>query len=416
MPKTFRPPEWPEVKPWKFIQDGASTRRDDEALAFETRLLHAGYDPLADAPSFRSFVPPLVQSVTYPYERFEVIPDFVYGRSQNPTTRVLEERLASLEGGQAAITACSGSQAVFNLILTLTAPGDNVVTSLNTFGEGYQQAAGIFPKHCGVSFRFVQDAADPADWERAIDERTRLVWVETPSNPCLFVTDIRAVAQVAHAHGVPLMVDNTAATPALQKPLELGADIVCLSISKFLCGNATVLGGVVVGPRDLVQDIRFNTNEYVGAILQPFNAWLTLQFIETLPMRMQRHSQNAQQVAEFLAEHPAVRRVNYPGLESHPGHALARRQMSAMGGLLSFEVSGGMQAAARVMDALRLISRAVTFGTSRTLCMHPATITHAEMKSEERLQAGITPGLLRLSVGLESPADIIADLRRALDG
>jgi methionine-gamma-lyase len=414
MPHTFQPPEWPEVKAWKFNRNGTLQQGAEEDLSFETRLLHAGYDPLADAANFRSFVPPLVQSVTYPYERFEKVPDFVYGRSQNPTNQVLEKRLASLEGGEAAITACSGSQAVFNLILTLTAPGDNVVTSLNTFGEGYQQAAGVFPKHCGVSFRFVRNPADPADWERAIDEHTRLVWVETPSNPCLFITDIRAVAEVAHAGGVPLMVDNTAATAALQKPLELGADIVCLSISKFLCGNATVLGGAVVGPLDLVRDIRFNTNEYVGAILQPFDAWLTLHFIESLSLRMQRHSANAQQVAEFLAGHPAVMQVNYPGLESHPGHALARRQMSAMGGLLSFEVSGGMQEAARVMDGLRLIARAVTFGTSRSLCMHPATITHAEMKPEERQQAGITEGLLRLSVGLESPDDIIADLGRAL--
>lgn len=415
MQRSFEPPKWPEIRPWKYDHNYKARQRLDSGLDLETRALHAGYDPLADAANFRSFVPPLVQSVTFPYECFEKIPDFVYGRSQNPTTQVLEERLASLEGGEAAITACSGSQAVFNLILTLVSPGDNVVTTLYTFGEGYQQAAAIFPKHCGVTFRFVSEPSRSEAWEQAIDERTRLVWVETPSNPTLHITDISRVAQVAHAHNVPLMVDNTTATAVLQRPLELGADIVCLSISKFLCGNATVLGGAVVGPEALIQDIRFNTNEYVGAILRPFDAWLTLQFIETLPMRMQRHSENSQMVAEFLQVHPSVERVNYPGLRSHLGREIARRQMKAYGGLLSFQVAGGMQAAAQVMNRFKLISRAVTFGTSRSLCMHPATITHAEMSPEERAKAGITDGLLRLSVGLENPRDIITDLAQALD-
>jgi len=265
-----------------------------------------------------------------------------------------------------------------------------------------------------VQFRFVHDPADASAWEEEIDKRTRLVWVETPSNPTLFITDIAAVAEVAHAHGVPLLVDNTTATAALQKPMELGADIILLSITKFLAGNATVLGGAIVGPAALVEDIRWNTTEFIGAVIQPFEAWLTLQFLETLALRMERHSANAQKVAEFLAGHPQVRHVNYPGLPAHPQRELTSRQMKAGGGMLSFVVEKGMGGAARVMDSLQLVVHAVTFGTSRTICMHPATITHEHMTPEERAAAGIDDGLIRLSVGLENVEDIIADLDQAL--
>jgi len=400
--------------PWVYDPQHRPTPRPDAYLGFDTRALHAGFHPLKDVERFRAFVPPIVQSMTYPYERFDRFPDYIYGRSKTPTVSILEERLASLEGGEAAVTASSGSQALFSLISTIARPGDNVVTSLNIFGEGYKQAATIFPERCNVTFRFVKDPTDPASWAEQIDERTRLVWVETPSNPCLFITDIRAVAEVAHAHGVPLLVDNTIATAALQRPMELGADIVLLSITKFLSGNATVLGGAIVGPEALVEDVRWNTIEFTGAIMQPFEAWLTLQFLETLSLRMERHSANAQAVAEFLAQHPKVLHVNFPGLPDHPQHDLARRQMKAPGGLLSFVVPGGMEGAAKVMDSLRLIVHAVTFGTSRTICMHPATITHEHMTPEERAAAGIDDGLIRLSVGLEDPKDLIADLDQAL--
>ena len=390
----------------------------DRLLGFDTRALHAGFHPLGDLEPYRAFVPPITPSMTYPYRRFDEIPYPVYGRTKTPTTALLEERLASLEGGEAAVTAASGSQALFNLIFTIARPGDNVVTSLNTFGEGYKQAASIFPERCGIEFTFVQDPGDPESWEAEIDDRTRLVWVETPSNPTLFVTDIAAVADVAHhgPHPVPLLVDNTTATAALQQPLALGADIVLLSITKFLAGNASVLGGAIVGPEALVEDVRWNTTEFVGAVMQPFECWLTLMFLETLPLRMARHSANAQAVAEFLAGHPQVERVNYPGLPDHPQYELGRRQMSAPGGMLSFVVEGGMAGAARVMDRLRLIVHAVTFGTSRTICMHPPTITHEHMTPQERAAAGIADGLIRLSVGLEDPSDLIADLEQALGG
>jgi cystathionine beta-lyase/cystathionine gamma-synthase len=403
-------------EPWHFDPDYRRPTRPEDELGFQSKALHAGFRPLDPRRTerFNTFAPPIIPSMTYPYERFDKIPYPVYGRTKTPTAAVLEARLAALEGGEGCVTAGSGSQALFNLLFTIARPGDNVVTSLNIFGEGYKQAASIYPERCGVQFRFVKDPADPRSSDAKIDGRTRLVWVETPSNPCLFVTDIRAVADVAHARGVPLLVDNTTATAALQQPLALGADIVLLSITKFLAGNATVIGGAIVGPEALTEDIRWNTTEFVGAIMPPFDSWLTLQYLETLSMRMMRHSSNAQAVADYLAGHPKVKLVNYTGLPAHPQHALAQRQMRAGGGLMSFVVPGGIPAAARVMDCFRLIIHAVTFGTSRTICMHPRTITHEHMTQEERDVAGIDDGLIRLSVGLEDPRDIIADLEQAL--
>ena len=401
-------------KPWVYEKDAGKSERGDAATGFDTRSLHAGFDPMQTQGEFRAFTPPLVQSVTYPYETFDKIPCPVYGRTRTPTNSVLEARIASLEGGEACLTAGSGSQALFNLIFTLARPGDNVVTSLNVFGEGYKQAATIFPERCQVDFRFVEDPADPDSWNEKIDARTKLVWVETPSNPCLFVTDIQTVAAVAHARGVPLMVDNTTATAALQRPMELGADIVLLSISKFISGNGTILGGALVGPEALIEDVRWNTTEFVGSIMAPTDGWMTLQYLETLAMRMQRHSENALAVARFLESHPKVERVNYSGLGNHPQHDLACRQMSGHGGLLSFVAPGGMTGAATVMNSFKLVVHAVTFGTSRSICMHPPTITHEHMTPEERQKAGIDDGLIRFSVGLENPEDIIADLEQAL--
>jgi len=400
--------------PWIYKPKEINPLQEGENLGFDTRALHAGFHPLKNIEQFRAFVPPIVQSMTYPYPSFDRFPDYIYGRSKTPTVSVLEERLASLEGGESSVTAGSGSQALFNLVFTICRPGDNVVTSLNIFGEGYKQAAAIFPERCGVEFRFVKHFNEPKAWDQAIDRKTRLVWVETPSNPVLQVTDIAAVAVVAHTHDVPLMVDNTIATAALQKPMDLGADIILLSLTKFLAGNATVLGGAIVGPEALVEDIRWNTTEFVGSILQPFEAWLMLQYLETLSMRMERHSSNAQKVAVFLSEHPKVKKVNYPGLTMHPQSGLARQQMKASGGLLSFVVPEGMKGASIVMNSVRLVVHAVTFGTSRTICMHPRTITHEHMTQTERDEAGIDDGLIRLSVGLENPEDIIADLDQAL--
>jgi len=399
---------------WEYDPTAPKHVRKDAGKEIDTKSLHAGFHPYQNQNDFRSFTPPLVQSVTYPYETFDKIPCPVYGRTRTPTNTVLEKRLASLEGGESCITAGSGSQALFELIFTMARPGDNVVTSLNIFGEGYKQATDIFPKRCHIDFRFVQDPADPDSWARQIDEKTKLVWIETPSNPCLFITDIKAVADAAHEKGVPVLVDNTTATPALQQPMDLGADFVLLSISKFLAGNGTMLGGAVVGPEGLIEDIRWNTTEFIGAIMQPMEAWMTLQYLETLAMRMERHSTNTMAVAQYLKDHPNVAHVNYSGLADHPQHKLACRQMNGHGGLMSFVVKGGVEGAAAVMNSLELIVHAVTFGTSRTICMHPATITHEHLTPKERRKAGIDDGLIRLSIGLENPEDLMNDLDQAL--
>lgn len=400
--------------PWTYDPKALKATPRDPHLGFDTRALHTGFNPADTRAPFRSFVPPIVQSMTFPYETFDEIPCPVYGRTRTPTNTVLEDRLAALEGGEACVTAGSGSQALFNLIFTIARPGDNVVTSLNIFGEGYKQAANIFPERCHVTFRFVEDPADPAAWDALIDDRTRLVWVETPSNPVLFVTDIRSVAEVAHARGVPLMVDNTTATAALQRPMDFGADIVLLSLTKFLAGNATVIGGAIIGPEPLIEDLRWNTTEFLGSVVSPLEAFMLLQYMETLSLRMQRHSENTQKVAEFLAAHPKVGKVNYSGLVDHPQHDLACRQMSGHGGLMSFVAPGGIPGAAALVNGFKLIVQAVTFGTSRTICMHPPTITHEHMTSAERAAVGIDDGLIRLSVGLENPEDLIADLDQAL--
>jgi cystathionine beta-lyase/cystathionine gamma-synthase len=401
-------------EPWIYDPERESVQPEHAEQGFETRALHAGFHPLMDMEAYRAFVPPIVPSMTYPYQQFDKIPYPVYGRTKTPTAALLEARLAALEGGEACLTAASGSQALFNLIFNIARPGDNIVTSLNIFGEGYKQAATIFPERCGVEFRFVQDPGNPKSWDQEINEKTKLVWVETPSNPTLFVTDIAAVAEVVHSRGVPLMVDNTTATPAIQQPLALGADIILLSITKFLAGNATVLGGAIVGPEALIEDVRWNTTEFIGAIMQPFDSWLTLQYLETLGMRMEKHSTNSQIIAEYLVNHPKVKHVNHTGLPNHPQHKLAQKQMKGPGGLMSFVVSGGMEGAAIAMDSFKLICHAVTFGTSRTICMHPATITHEHMTPEERAAVGIEDGLIRLSVGLENTDDLIADLDQAL--
>ncbi len=399
---------------WEYDPTAPKHVRKDAGKKIDTKSLHAGFHPYQNQNDFRSFTPPLVQSVTYPYETFDKIPCPVYGRTRTPTNTVLEKRLASLEGGESCITAGSGSQALFELIFTMARPGDNVVTSLNIFGEGYKQATDIFPKRCHIDFRFVQDPADPDSWARQIDKKTKLVWIETPSNPCLFITDIKAVADAAHEKGVPVLVDNTTATPALQQPMDLGADFVLLSISKFLAGNGTMLGGAVVGPEGLIEDIRWNTTEFIGAIMQPMEAWMTLQYLETLAMRMERHSTNTMAVAQYLKDHPNVAHVNYSGLADHPQHKLACHQMNGHGGLMSFVVKGGVEGAAAVMNSLELIVHAVTFGTSRTICMHPATITHEHLTPKERRKAGIDDGLIRLSIGLENPEDLMNDLDQAL--
>jgi len=398
---------------------------EEKKWGLDTTALHAGYSPVSDVDMrlFRSFVPPLIQSAIYPLDDIDhytrivrgLEPGYDYGRNSNPTVDVLQKRLAALEGGERALKTASGMHAVFVVTRHLTKVGDEVVTSHNIFGEAYEMFFGMAPERMGITARLVKNPGDLDEWERQITPKTRFVWAETPSNPTLFTTDIAGLAEIAHAHNVPLIVDNTLATSCLQQPLALGADIVVLSLTKFLCGNGTIVGGAVIGSDELIRSM-ISTLACVGAIGSPFDAWLTLMSLETLPLRMARHSSNAERVAAYLVQHPKVSRINYPSVPDYPQRELAKRQMpNGFGGLLSFVVDGGKEGAVKVADAFQMITIVPSFGTSRTIVTHPTTHTHCNMTLEEREAVGIFDGLLRLSVGLEDPEDIIADLEQALD-
>jgi O-acetylhomoserine/O-acetylserine sulfhydrylase-like pyridoxal-dependent enzyme len=397
----------------------------EEAWGEETIALHTGYSPVPlDMTQFRSFVPPIIESAVYPFESVahaarilqHLEPGYYYGRMNNPTVDVLQKRLAALERGERALATASGMHGVFALTTHLARIGDEVVTSHMIYGEAYKLFFQLAPERLGITPRFVADPANLEDWERQITPRTRFVWVETPSNPTMFVTDIAGLSEITRAHNVPLIVDNTLATPCLLRPLELGADIVLLSLTKFVGGQGAIVGGAVIGSEDLIEDMLAHTLGYIGSTMSPFDAWLTLMSVETLPMRMARHSRNAEQVVAYLAQHPKVTRVNYPSLPDHPQHELAKHQMpDGCGGMMSFVVEGGTDGATTVMESFQMIPIAVTFGTSRTVATHPASHTHWPLTPEEREAAGIYDGLIRLSIGLEDSKDIVADLEQALD-
>ena len=391
----------------------------------ETIALHSGYSPIPlDMTLFRSFVPPIIESSVYPFESVAHCarllqhkePGYYYGRMNNPTVDVLQKRLAALEGGERALATASGMHGVFALTTHLAKVGDEVVTSHMIYGEAYKLFFKLAPERLGITPRFVEDPADLDDWERQITPKTRFVWAETPSNPTMFVTDIAGLAEITRAHNVPLIVDNTLATPCLLRPLEMGADIILLSLTKFVSGQGSIVGGAVIGSEELIEDMLSNTLGYIGSTMSPIDAWLGLMSVETLPLRMAKHSRNAETIAAYLDQHPKVLGVNYPGLAEHPQYELASNQMpDGCGGMMSFVVEGGLEGATTVMESFQMIPMAVTFGTSRTVATHSASHTHFPMTPEEREAAGIFDGLIRLSIGLEDSKDILNDLEQALD-
>ena len=391
----------------------------------DSDALHAGYSPVPlDMTQFRSFVPPIIQSAIYPLESVDqytrisqgLEPGYHYGRTMNPTVDILQKRLAALEGGERALATASGMHGVFALMYHLAKVGDEIITSHMTYGEAYRLFFQLAPERMGIAPRLVENPADLEDWERQITPKTRFVWAETPSNPTLFVTDIAGLAEITRAHNVPLIVDSTLATPCLLRPLDLGADIVLHSLTKFISGNGTIVGGAIIGSDDLIKDLRKNTLGYIGSTMSPFDAWLTLMSMETLPSRIARHCSNTEKIADYLAQHSRIRSVNYPSLSDHPQHTLAKQQMiNGFGGMLSFVVDGGREDAVKVIEAFQMITIVPSFGTSRTIATHPATHTHNRMTPQERKAAGIYDGLIRLSVGLEDPEDIIVDLEQALN-
>nr|WP_199067719.1 O-succinylhomoserine sulfhydrylase [Chromobacterium sp. ASV5] len=337
---------------------------------------------------------------------------YTYSRFTNPTVAAFQQRLAQMEGGERAIATATGMAAIQAIMMTLLKAGDHIVSSQSLFGSTTNLFAGLLAKF-GVETTFV-DARDLNAWRGALRPQTRLLFLETPSNPLTEVADIAAVADIAHGHQALLVVDNSFCSPALQQPLKLGADLVMHSATKFLDGHGRVMGGAVVGSDALVEQVYLHVRT-AGPSLAPFNAWVLLSGLETLGLRMEKHSANALRLARWLETQANVERVYYPGLESHPQHALAMRQQQGGGAVVSFVVKGGREAAWRVVDAVRVISRTANLGDVKSTITHPASTTHARITPEARARAGIEEGLLRLCVGLENADDLAADLRRGLD-
>ena len=337
----------------------------------------------------------------------------IYSRFTNPTVQVFERRLAALEGSEAAIGAASGMAATAMLALGTLRAGDELIATRNMFGSTVNLFRNFLPRY-GIEVRWADDFA-PDSWAKLVTSRTKLLYLETPTNPLTEIADIRAIAEVAHDAGARLAVDNCFCTPALQKPLEHGADIVVHSATKYLDGQGRCVGGAICGTGELIDELT-SFMRSAGPCMSPFNAWVFAKGLETLRLRMFEHSRNAAALAAWLDGQPGIARVHYPGLESHPQHALAARQQRTAGGVVAFEVTGGREAAWRIIDGVRLCSITGNLGDARTTITHPATTTHGRMSAEDRAVAGIGEGLIRLAVGLEDVDDLREDLERALAG
>jgi cystathionine beta-lyase/cystathionine gamma-synthase len=375
---------------------------------FSTICLHAGQEP---DPSTGAIVTPIYQTSTYVQDGLGRHKGYEYGRTQNPTRAALEGNIAAMESGKAAVAFASGMAAI-NAVATMLKAGDHVIVSDNVYGGTFRLFDTVLSRY-QLSFTYT-DTADLDAVDRAFRPSTRLLFVETPSNPIMRITDIGAAADLAHRHHAKLVVDNTFASPFIQRPLELGADLVAHSTTKYLNGHSDSVGGIVVAAQDEDAEwLRFVQNA-AGAILGPFDSWLVLRGTKTLPVRMVQHSVNGLALAEFLAVHRKVKHVHYPGLPSHPQHELATRQMRGFGGMLAFEL-GSLDAARKVLNAARLMSLAESLGGVETLISHPATMTHASVPADHRAALGITDGLVRISAGLEDIGDLTEDLGQALD-
>ena len=339
-------------------------------------------------------------------------PGNIYSRFTNPTVRAFEERLATLEGGERCVATASGMVAILSTCLALLKSGDHIVSSRNIFGASVLLFNNYLAKF-GVETSYVS-LTDYGAWEKAIKPNTKLLFMETPSNPLTEIADIARLAKIAHAKGCLLVVDNVFCTPVLQQPLKLGADIVIHSATKYLDGQGRCVGGAVVGNKELVGEKVYGFMRTCGPSLSPFNAWVFLKGLETLSLRVKAHSANALELAQWLEKQKCVKRVYYPGLASHPQHELAKKQQSGFGGIMSFEVEGGKDAAWKLIDSTRVISITANLGDTKSTITHPATTTHGRLTPEQRAKAGISDGLIRISVGLEDVIDLKRDLTQGL--
>jgi cystathionine gamma-lyase len=377
-------------------------------MKFSTKAIHAGQEP---EPSTGAVMTPIFQTSTYAQAGMGTHKGFEYARSDNPTRSALENCLAALENGQHGLAFASG-MAAENAVLSLLSAGDHIVSCDDLYGGTYR----IFERIMGryqVETSYVA-ASNVAEYEKAIRPNTRLIWLETPTNPLLRLVDIKAVAEIAHRHKIHLVVDNTFSSPYFQQPLNLGADIVLHSTTKYINGHSDVIGGaLVVNDTGLYESLKFFQNA-AGGVPGPFDAWLTLRGIKTLALRMRQHEENAHAVARFLSEHARVEKVYYPGLASHPDHELAKRQMSGFGGIVSFQFKGAIADVDTVVRRLKVFTFAESLGGVESLVCHPASMTHGSIPKEIREPRGLTDTLLRLSVGIEDVEDLLLDLEQAL--
>ena len=378
-------------------------------MKFDTKVVQSGMTP---DPTTGAIVPTIYQTATYVLEEVGKDKGFDYTRSSNPTRQVMEEILADLDGGKFGVAFASGMSAV-DSCMKLLKTGDHVVCSDDVYGGVSRHFNQILVNY-DLHFTYV-DSSGPANIENAIQANTKLIWVETPTNPLLKITDLEAVGNIAKKHNILFGVDSTFATPVFLRPLEFGADLVMHSTTKYLSGHNQLIGGVVITNReDLFDQLKF-VQKSIGAVPGPFDCWLTILGIKTLDLRMKKHDSNARTVAEYLEAHPKVASVTYPGLPSHPAHEIAKKQMSGFSGMISFELTGGIPAGKTVMNSVKLAKLAESLGSVETMITHPATMTHADVPQAEREARGLTDGLVRISVGIENPDDIIADLEQALN-
>ncbi len=378
-------------------------------MKFATKAVRAGISP---DPSTGSIVPPIYQTATYTLDAIGGGKGYDYSRGTNPTRAVLEANVAALEGGRWGVSFASG-MAASDAVARLLNAGDHVISSDDVYG-GVSRLYDQILSRFGLEITYV-DTTNPENIVEALQPNTRMLWLETPTNPLLKITDLEIAGQIAREHGLISAVDTTFATPYLLRPLEFGIDLVVHSTTKYLSGHNQVIGGIVVTDReDLFDELKF-LQKSVGAVSSPFDCWLTLMGLKTLPLRMQKHSENGMAVAIFLNGHSKVQKVIYPGLESHPQHEIALRQMGGFSGMITFELVGGVQNGINFMNSVRLASLAESLGAVETMVTHPATMTHASVAKEVRYARGLTDSLVRLSIGIEDVEDIIADLDQALD-
>jgi len=378
-----------------------------QGWGFSTRALHVGQGP---DPETGAVVQPIHMATTFAQQGVGKHKGFEYSRTGNPTRNALEECLAALEGARHCLAFSSGLGAETTLMLLLN-PGDHVVYMEDVYGGTFRLFDKVLRRY-GLEFTGI-DASDLDVVERSMTPRTRMLWLESPTNPLLRIVDIDAVSEIAHSHGAKVCVDNTFATPYLQQPLHLGADVVVHSATKYIGGHSDVVGGALMtNDSDLEKQLRFHQNA-VGAVPSPFDCWLLLRGVKTLALRVERQSENATEIAKALAGHRAVKRVYYPGLEGHPNRSVAARQMRLFGGMVSFEVADEA-AALRTLERLKIFALAESLGAVESLAEHPARMTHASIPAAERARAGVGDGLIRLSVGVEDVADLVADLEQAL--